>query len=210
MMHSTMEIRTQPVGAWAMNTYILVCPTSRQSVLIDPGAEPTVLRELLEETVPQAILITHTHSDHIGALDEMRTRLGVPVMAHPGPHVSGVTLHADRWLQQDDLIDVGEYRLKVYATPGHTEDMVCFEIEHESRMFVGDTIFEGGPGRTATSENFLITLYTLQTVVLAWPDDMICYPGHGPSFRLGDKRAAIESFLSKDHKDFFGDASWDM
>lgn len=210
MVHSMMEIRTQPVGAWAMNTYVLVCPTSRQSVLIDPGAEPAVLLELLDGTIPQAIVITHTHADHIGALAEVRTRLGVPVLAHPGPHVAGVTLRADRWLHQDDLIDVGDHRLKVYETPGHTEDMVCFEIEQESRMFVGDTIFEGGPGRTVTPEHFLITLYTLQTVVLAWSDDMICYPGHGPSFRLGDRRTAIESFLSKDHKNFCGDASWNM
>ena len=51
------------------------------------------------------------------------------------------------------------------------------------------------------------TLRTLRDVILAWPDETICYPGHGPSFRMGDKRPAIEGFLAKDHGPFFGDAT---
>jgi glyoxylase-like metal-dependent hydrolase (beta-lactamase superfamily II) len=53
-------------------------------------------------------------------------------------------------------------------------------------------------------------LKTLRNVVLPWPDETVCYPGHGPSFRLGDQRAAIEAFVGKDHGRFFGDAAWDM
>jgi hydroxyacylglutathione hydrolase len=50
----------------------------------------------------------------------------------------------------------------------------------------------------------------LREMVLPWPDDAVCYPGHGPHFCLGDRRAAIEAFLGKDHGEFFGDATWDM
>jgi glyoxylase-like metal-dependent hydrolase (beta-lactamase superfamily II) len=57
---------------------------------------------------------------------------------------------------------------------------------------------------------FRTTRQTLRTVVLSWPDETICYPGHGSEFRLGDKRAAIEAFLSKDFGEFYGDATWDM
>jgi len=63
---------------------------------------------------------------------------------------------------------------------------------------------------TALAKDFEITLRTLREIILTWPDDALCYPGHGPFFRLGDQRAAIEGFLSKDHGDFFGDATWDM
>ena len=63
-------------------------------------------------------------------------------------------------------------------------------------------------GNTRSSAAFQTTLHTLRAVVLAWPDDSICHAGHGPSFRLGDKRAAIEAFLARNHGDFHGDATW--
>ena len=88
----TMELRTRQVGPWSMNTYALVCPETRQSVLFDPGDDPDILSEMLVGTLPVAILLTHTHPDHIGALDEMRRRLGVPLGAFDGPHLNGLTL----------------------------------------------------------------------------------------------------------------------
>jgi glyoxylase-like metal-dependent hydrolase (beta-lactamase superfamily II) len=205
-----MELRTRAVGPWPMNTYALVCPETQQSVLIDPGADPDTLQEMLIGTRPVAILITHTHPDHIGALDEMRTRLNVPVMAHPGPHYEELELKADRWLNHGDVAGVGKYTLKVYHTPGHIGDIICFAVEGDHRVIVGDTIFEGGPGKTWSVEGFQTTLKTLREIILTWPDDTLCYPGHGPSFRLGDKRATIEAFMAKDHQEFFGDATWEM
>jgi glyoxylase-like metal-dependent hydrolase (beta-lactamase superfamily II) len=83
-------------------------------------------------------------------------------------------------------------------------------IEADPRVIVGDTIFEGGPGNTLSPQAFQTTLITLRKTVMIWSDDTICYPGHGPSFRLGDKRKAIEAFLQKDHGRFFGGATWEM
>jgi glyoxylase-like metal-dependent hydrolase (beta-lactamase superfamily II) len=205
-----LELRTASVGPWPMNTYALVCPATQQSLLIDPGAEPQTLLNLLADSDPIGIVLTHTHADHIGALSIMRQRLNVPLMAHTGPHFQGITLHADRLLADGDRVQVGSHSLRVYHTPGHIDDMICLAIENDSRVIVGDTLFDGGPGRTWSIEGFQTTLQTLRNVVLAWPDDTICYPGHGPHFRLGDRRKAIEAFLAKDHGDFFGNATWDM
>jgi len=205
-----MELYTRAVGPWPMNSYALVCPATQQSVLIDPGADPDALQEMLVGTQPVAILITHTHPDHVGALDEMRARLNVPVMAHPGPHFEDMPLNADRWLNHGDVVRVGKHSLKVYHTPGHTPDIICFAIDDDYRIIVGDTIFEGGPGKTWSAQDFQTTLKTLRDIILAWPDETVCYPGHGLPFRLGDKRAAIKTFLDKDHRDFFGDATWEM
>jgi len=201
-----MLLRVRPVGPWQMNAHVLVCPDSKQSVLIDPGAEPRALDAMLDGTLPVAILLTHSHPDHIGALEVMRSRLRVPVMAHPA--FAGQTI--DRALFSGDTIAVGKHQLQAYHTPGHTPDQMCIAVEDDDRIFVGDTLFEGGPGKTWTPGDFHATLDTLRRVVLAWPDDTRCYPGHGGPFRLGDIRSAIESFISKNHGRFYGDATWGM
>ena len=206
-----LQLETRAVGPWPMNTYALICPNTNQSVLIDPGADADVLREMLGSGEPAAILLTHTHPDHIGALDEMRQKLNVPVMGNDGPHEPlGKDVGLDQVLRDGDTFTVGAHTLRVYYAPGHIGDQICFALEDDHRVIVGDTIFDGGPGRTWSSAGFQQTLQTLRNVVLAWPDETICYPGHGPSFRLGDRRADVKRFLQKDHGDFYGDATWQM
>jgi len=201
-----LHLGCQALGPWGTNAYVLVCPATLQSALIDPAGEPRVLRSMLGDSKPVAILLTHGHPDHVGALEEMRGALGVPVVAYPG----GSWAEADRWLEDGGIVALGEHSLRVYHTPGHTEDQVCYAIEHDNRVVVGDTIFEGGPGHTFSPRGFQVTLQTLSNVILSWPDETVCYPGHGAAFRLGDRRQAIEAFLAKDHGGFFGDATWDM
>lgn len=205
-----LEMRSRRVGPWSLNAYVLVCPETRQSVLVDPGAAPDRLEKLLEGTRPKAILITHSHPDHIGALSAIRQILKVPVMAHPGEDAAHSPIPADQWLAHGDELSVGSHVLRVYHTPGHSEDQVCFAVRNSLDIIVGDTLFEGGPGKTWSSRDFHRTLDTLRSIVLSWPDEVLCHPGHGPHFKLGDKRQAIERFLMKDHGGFYGDATWGM
>ena len=209
-MEGKLELRTLQVGSWAVNAYALICPASGESVLIDPGADPEALADMLADSKPIAIVLTHSHFDHIGALDELRERMRVPVMAHPGPRSADARVDIDRQLHHGDFIRVGAGNLKVYHTPGHTPDQICIAVQGDKHFIVGDTIFEGGPGKTWSPEDFRTTLKTLQEVVLVWPDESRCHPGHGNSFRLGDIRKDIQSFLAKNHGDFFGDATWKM
>ncbi|MFN2115220.1 MAG: MBL fold metallo-hydrolase, partial [Anaerolineae bacterium] len=161
-------------------------------------------------TEPVAIVVTHTHPDHVSALDAMREALGVPVMAGPPPHFGDIALAADRELADGDRIEVGRGALVVHLAPGHTTDQLCLEIESGDDVIVGDTVFDGGPGKTWSEDGFEATLRTLRDVVLAWPDEKVLHSGHGEPFRLGDRRADIEAFVARDHDGFYGDATWDM
>ncbi len=206
-----LQLRRRAVGPWPMNAYALICPETHESLLVDPGADPEKLAQMVDDSSPIAIVLTHTHPDHIGALDEMRRRLDVPVWAFDGPHHNGLQLDKDRGLKDGEVIHVGKHPVQIVSAPGHVVDHICLVMQNnDDRALVGDTLFEGGPGETWSPEQFQTTLQTLRNVVLEWPDNTLCYPGHGPSFTLGDIRLRIEAFLARDHGDFFGDATWDM
>jgi len=207
-MTQNLILKSASVGPWPMNAYALICPQTNQSVLIDPGAEPDTLAGLLADSTPVAILLTHAHHDHVGALDDMRERLRVPVYLHPADSPMGVS--ADEWFANGDTFTLGNHSLRVIHTPGHTHGMVTLMLP-DHRAIVGDTIFKGGPGKTWAPQQFKVTLETMRNIVFQWPDETECFPGHGPSFRIGDERPAFEAFLQRQHPaNLHGDVTWDM
>lgn len=206
MERAAIIIRVLAVGTFAANCYIVGSTSTKQGMIIDPGADADVIMRTVQETglSISVIVITHAHMDHVGALREvqqkthaqfaiheaekgfvfcapmrMLTSLGVsPVKSPPKP---------DTLLKDGDMIDLGDLHFKVLYTPGHSSGGIC--LSGHGIVFSGDTLFKFGIGRTdfpGTSHERLIN--SIRAKLMALPDETIVYPGHGPPTTIGDER----------------------
>ncbi len=210
MKQSELSLISAPCGQLQTNCYVLTNASDEQSIVVDPGAEPDKIFALLNGRPVMAILITHGHGDHIGAVADVQAATGAPVYIHPADASMLGSIQPHGSLNDDSMVTFGQHRLRIVHTPGHTAGQVSILLP-DDRALVGDTIFEGGPGKTWSADGFRTTLHTLKNTVLTWPDNTVCYPGHGTPFRLGDIRSAVEAFVARQHPhDFYGDATWEM
>ncbi|MEM8727095.1 MAG: MBL fold metallo-hydrolase [Chlamydiota bacterium] len=191
-----------PSGPLETNAYILGCNETDQGVIIDPA--PGSARSLIDRSAAieiKAILLTHSHWDHIGDLKKIKTRFDAPVYVHPadrsnvanpGADRLPVKLHIDRVepefeLQEGQTIEVGQLRIIVIETPGHTPGGSCFYLHEEKILFSGDTLFKGSIGNlslpTADRQAIWSSLKKLEKL----PPETVVYPGHGPSTTIGDE-----------------------
>lgn len=200
------KLLARSVGPWPMNTYVVTCQETLTSAIVDPGADPAVILGLAAGTRVDKILLTHAHGDHVGALAAVKAATGAPVYLHPADAAKfGVAY--DIALAGEEIVEVGNLRLRTVHTPGHTPGMISFLFDQ--RALVGDTIFVGGPGRTVSPEDFALTMRTMREVVFAWPDETEFFPGHGPSGRIGIERPAFEAFVRHGWPaNLQGDVAW--
>lgn len=194
--------RVEVADVFAENAYFYIDPKTRQGFLIDPGANADKLYEIIQESQLdiQAILLTHGHFDHTGAIAQLREALKLPYYISPpgqdyltNPELN-LSAQCGRWsvlpdakfFQPGDFISVPAnplFGLQVIATPGHTPDSVTFYSEAEKAAFVGDAIFRGGPGTSqypGGNERELIA--SIVNTILLLPSDTVLYSGHtGPT-----------------------------
>jgi glyoxylase-like metal-dependent hydrolase (beta-lactamase superfamily II) len=203
---SAVRIIRMELGPWGTNAYIVVCQATGESLLVDaPGEAGTILAQL-EGTKPKYIVLTHTHIDHIGALEEMRSKLNIPVVLHHAD-ASRLALKPEMELKDNDTIVVGRLSLKVLHTPGHSPGSLC--ILTGKYLISGDTIFPGGPGKTGTPDDFKQIVKSIQTKLFILPDDTQVLPGHGQETVLGKEKKEFAAFASKKHDPgLCGDVLW--
>jgi glyoxylase-like metal-dependent hydrolase (beta-lactamase superfamily II) len=203
---NAVKIIKMELGPWGTNSYIIVCQATGDSILVDaPGDADKVLKQLAS-TRPKYIVLTHTHIDHIGALEELKAELKVPVALHPKDAVR-LSLHSDMELKDGDRVPVGKLKLKVLHTPGHTPGSLCFLVGRH--LISGDTIFPGGPGKTGTPADFKQIVKSIKTRLFVLPDDTQVYPGHGEGTVLGKEKKEFAMFASKPHdQNLCGDVLW--
>ena len=193
------------VGPLQSNCFIVGDEESGEAVIIDPGGDGdmilnTVSRKPWKVT---AILNTHAHFDHIAGNAVVKKGTGAPLMAPRGDssfmaqaHISarmyGLEVDSspepDRLLDDGDSIDLGDEKIKVISTPGHTPGGATFVTS--IGIFPGDSIFAGSIGRTDLPGGDYDTLISsIKARILSLDDDTPVYPGHGPATTVGRERA---------------------
>lgn len=187
-----------PLGPVQTNCYV-IRDEQNNCLIIDPGEESTKIITYIEreQLKPVAILLTHGHFDHIGAVDPVRDHFNIPVYIHeteqrtltdpvengsmryPGlPHVQN--READYLITTEGTMAVGSFTFEVRHTPGHSPGSLTFVFEKDGFAVVGDTLFQGSIGRTDLPGGDTETLLaSIHNKLLTLDEEMIIYPGHG-------------------------------
>ena len=191
-----LTIQRIPVGPIQTNCYILA--NEADALIIDPGAEAGTIEKMIEhlDVTPIAILLTHTHYDHIGAVDETRKMYDIPVyvapeedawLGDPSKNLSqmiGMPFSvepAEHLFNPDETLEIGDFSFKVLATPGHSPGGVSFVFDEDQFVISGDALFAGGIGRSdLPGSNPQQLLNGIREKLFTLPGDYKVYSGHGP------------------------------
>jgi len=200
------QIEKLELGPFGTNAYVLTCRQTGDSVLVDAPAEAGTIAESLKGTNPRYILLTHNHMDHVGALSELRSKLGIPLAAHAADSGS-LSSPPEIQLKDGDVVSFGNIRLEVLHTPGHTPGSLCFKTG--KYLIDGDTIFPDGPGKTGSPATLKQIIQSITNKIFALDDDTQVYPGHGDPTVLKKEKDEFAIFSSRSHKpDLCGDVLW--
>ena len=186
-------IRKLEIGDFENNVYVLECPETHRSFIVDGCFEPDRIIEAAEGTEVIGILQTHGHFDHVQALAALKQRLSVPVYAHPAEEYP---VAIDIALGDGDSLELGNREVSVLHTPGHTPGGVCFSIG--KHLISGDTLFPGGPGNTwKKKEAFDQIIESIRTKLFVLPDETRVYPGHGKDTTIGAEKPHLQEWIDR-------------
>jgi len=210
-----MKVEMLVVGPFEENSYLYWDEKTGKGVILDPGAQADKIIATVEECgfEPVAILLTHGHGDHIGALAEVQKNWNLPVYIGHGeeglladPKLNGSAMFEypiiapkpDFLVEDENLYRFNSIELRVLSTPGHTVAGVCYLDERQGILFCGDTLFQGSIGRTDLAGGSYDTLInSIQKKILRLPDNIVCLPGHGPGTTVGAERTGNPFLIGK-------------
>lgn len=195
------------VGLLYTNCYIVGCTKTKKALIIDPGFNKKAEAESIMKEVNKKdlqiryIVDTHGHPDHTAGNKIMKEAIDAPILIHEydAPKLTDTKKNlsrmfgfnvasppADKTLKEGDVIQVGEVRLKVLHTPGHSRGSIS--LLGQDAVFTGDTLFAGSIGRydfpDSSSKEIVRSLKRLSML----PDHFRMYPGHGPTSTIGEEK----------------------
>lgn len=199
------KVEQYVVGPVQTNCYFAINEDTKETLIIDPGANAGRLAEILTDKnlKPEAILLTHGHFDHAGGAAELAARFGIKIYAqeyeketleNPALNLSGwegneSVYHADCFLKDEQEIDLAGFHIRVFYTPGHTVGGCCYYFSYQKVLFSGDTLFSMSVGRTDFPKGSMSNLIrAIKNKILPLPDDVTVYTGHNDITTVGAER----------------------
>lgn len=199
-----MQIQRMSLGPLGTNCYIIY--DQSKALIVDPGGDADqVIAYLLQETLtPSAILLTHAHFDHIGAVNKLRKHFNINVYLHENeadwleePRLNGsyrfvgeeISTSRPDGLLVPGKMQVSSFEFEVVHTPGHSPGSVSFIFHKEQLVFSGDVLFQQGIGRTDLIGGSMEQLEaSIRTQLYTLDDKYTVYPGHGPKTSIGQEK----------------------
>lgn len=197
-----MNIDVLEVGMVNTNCYIVTDESTKDILIIDPGGEAGRIIDAVKEKNGnvKGILLTHGHFDHITGVPEVREAFSAKVYAaqeeeallenpdwncsHMGRGL--ISVKADEFVKDKDILTLGSFRIQVIYTPGHTRGGVCYYFKEEAVLFSGDTLFFESIGRTdLPTGNSHLLMESVRQKLMPLPDETKVYPGHGSHTSIG-------------------------
>ncbi|MHA6631728.1 MBL fold metallo-hydrolase [Pseudonocardia sichuanensis] len=191
------------VGPMNNNAYLLVCRASNEALLIDAANEPDRLADLVgaDDSRPELnhLVTTHRHPDHWQALGAVAGMFQTRQIAHP-LDAPELPIPMDELVDQGDTVGFGEIELEVVHLRGHTPGSIALVYRGDDRphVFTGDSLFPGGPGKTAGPAEFGSLMDDLEARIFGvLPDETWVYPGHGDDTTLGTERPHLDEWRAR-------------
>jgi glyoxylase-like metal-dependent hydrolase (beta-lactamase superfamily II) len=194
---ASVEVHKVVVGPFDNNVFVVRCRRTGDAVLIDAANEHEQLLQLCRRLGVKRVLETHGHWDHIQAVPAMRDAgYEVAVTAADAPRLKDVGY--DVFIDDAEIIEVGDLRLLAIHNPGHTEGSISFQVVDTPLLFTGDTLFPGGPGNTKLEGgDFATIISSIDNKLFTFPAETIVLPGHGLDTTIGAERPQLSQWVAR-------------
>lgn len=187
------------VGELAVNCYLVENTESHECFIVDPGADAQRIMDAVGERRACAVLLTHGHYDHIGALDEICAHYQIPAYIHSGdaakladPMGNVSAVFGDPVSQstvpvavEEGMLTLADIEMQVLSTPGHSNGSICCILPDAQGILTGDTFFAHGYGRTDFADGDFAKMHQSLRRLFRLTPRMIAYPGHDVTGILG-------------------------
>ncbi|HLS13186.1 MAG TPA: MBL fold metallo-hydrolase [Beutenbergiaceae bacterium] len=188
-------------GTWEVDNNVWIVGDDTECVIIDAAHDAGPIREAIGDRALRAVLLTHAHDDHIGAVGDLYDATGAPSYLHPADRMLWDRVYPvspDHELSHGQRIDVAGSALHVLHTPGHSPGACCFHVPELDVVFTGDTLFQGGPGATGRSfSDFGTIVDSITDRLLTLPEQTVVHPGHGDSTTIGAEAPNRQEWIDR-------------